>query len=75
MYQKLALYINGQFIEAEGRTTQEVVNPSNKEVLGHLPHATNDDLELALVSAERAFVSWKKSSPTERLPFYVKWLN
>ena len=66
MYQKLALYINGQFIEAEGRTTQEVVNPSNKEVLGHLPHATNDDLELALVSAERAFVSWKKSSPTER---------
>jgi succinate-semialdehyde dehydrogenase / glutarate-semialdehyde dehydrogenase len=66
MYQKLALYINGQFIEAEGRTTQEVVNPSNKEVLGHLPHATNDDLELALVSAERAFVLWKKSSPTER---------
>jgi succinate-semialdehyde dehydrogenase/glutarate-semialdehyde dehydrogenase len=66
MYQKLALYINGQFIEAEGRQTQEVINPANREVLGHLPHATHEDLESALLSAERAFVSWKKSSPTER---------
>lgn len=66
MYQKLALYINGQFIEAEGRETQAVINPSNREVLGHLPHATNEDLDFALLSAERAFASWKKSSPTER---------
>lgn len=66
MYQKLALYINGKFIEAEGRKTQEVINPSNREVLGHLPHATDEDLQSALLSAERAFASWKKSSPTER---------
>jgi succinate-semialdehyde dehydrogenase/glutarate-semialdehyde dehydrogenase len=66
MYQKLALYIDGQFIEAEGRDTQEVINPANNEVLGHLPHATHEDLDSALLSAERAFSSWKKSSPTER---------
>lgn len=66
MYQKLALYIDGQFIEAQGRQTQEVINPANREVLGHLPHATNEDLDSALLSAERAFASWKKSSPTER---------
>lgn len=66
MFQKLALYIDGKFIEAEGRKTQEVINPSNREVLGHLPHATDEDLQSALLSAERAFASWKKSSPTER---------
>lgn len=66
MYQKLALYIDGKFIEADGRKTQEVINPSNREVLGHLPHATDEDLQSALLSAERAFASWKKSSPTER---------
>lgn len=66
MYQKLALYIDGKFIEAEGRKTQEVINPSNREVLGHLPHAADEDLQSALLSAERAFASWKKSSPTER---------
>jgi len=66
MYQKLSLYIDGQFIAAEGRQTQEVINPANREVLGHLPHATESDLEAALQAANRAFASWKKSSPIER---------
>lgn len=66
MYQKLTLFIDGKFIEAEGRDTQEVINPANREILGRLPHATNEDLESALLAAQRAFVSWKKSSPTER---------
>ncbi len=66
MYQKLALYIDGHFIEAQGRQTQKIINPANSEILGHLPHATNEDLDSALLSAERAFVSWKKSSPSER---------
>jgi len=66
MYQALSLYIDGQFIEAQGRETQEVINPANREVLGHLPHATASDLDAALEAAQRAFVSWRKSSPTER---------
>lgn len=66
MYQKLSLYINGQFLSGEGRKSQEVVNPANQEVLGHLPHATEADLEMALQSAQTAFNSWKKSSPMDR---------
>jgi len=66
MYQKLSLYINGEFIEADGRVTQDVINPANREVLGQLPHATESDLEAALVAADKAFQSWRKSSPTDR---------
>lgn len=66
MYQKLSLYIDGKFIEAEGRQTQDVINPANREVLGQLPHATEADLEAALQAADRAFQSWRKSSPLER---------
>lgn len=66
MYQKLSLYIDGQFIDAEGRKTQEIVNPANRQVIGHLPHATAFDLDAALSAAQRAFASWKKSSPIER---------
>lgn len=66
MYQKLTLYIDGKFIDANGRETQTVINPSTLEVLGELPHATESDLEAALQAADRAFVAWKKSSPTER---------
>ncbi|AWB34665.1 NAD-dependent succinate-semialdehyde dehydrogenase [Orrella marina] len=66
MYENLTLYIDGKFIAAEGRHTQPVVNPANREVLGHLPHATEEDLQAALEAADRAFQSWKHSNPMDR---------
>ena len=66
MYEKLALYIDGQFIEADGRKTEPVVNPATGETLAQLPHATREDLDRALAAAQRAFEKWKKSSPLER---------
>ena len=65
MYEKLALYIDGAFIE-EGRKTEPVVNPATGEALAHLPHATREDLDRALQAAQKAFEKWKKTSPLER---------
>lgn len=66
MYEQLALYINGEFLTGGGRVTQKVVNPATGEVLGDLPHATREDLDLALHSADKAFREWKRVSPLER---------
>ncbi|MDM9559050.1 MULTISPECIES: NAD-dependent succinate-semialdehyde dehydrogenase [Bordetella] len=66
MYEQLALYIDGEFLTGEGRRTQDVINPATLEVLGQLPHATEADLDRALAAAQRAFESWKHSSPMER---------
>ena len=66
MYESLALYINGEFIGGDGRKTEDVINPATQEVLGQLPHATQADLDHALESAQRAFESWKRSSPMDR---------
>ena len=66
MYEDLSLYINGQFIKGGGRKEQDIVNPATDEVVGKLPHATKADLDLALQSAQRAFQTWRKSSPLER---------
>ena len=65
-YPKLSLYIDGQFIGAEGRVEQDVTNPATGEVIGRLPHATREDLDHALAAADRAFQSWHRSSPVER---------
>lgn len=65
-YQTLALHIDGTWLSGEGRREQEVLNPATDEVLGLLPHATAADLERALASAQRAFESWRKTSPLER---------
>ena len=66
MYEKLALYIDGEFVEGGGRMTEPVVNPATGETLGALPHATREDLDRALAAAQRAFETWKKTSPLER---------
>ena len=65
-YETLALYIDGKFIEAEGRKTEAVLNPATGEVLAQLPHATREDLDRALAAAQRAFTTWSRSSPLER---------
>ncbi len=66
MYEELGLYIDGEFISGGGRREQDVLNPANDEVLGKLPHASTEDLDRALSAAQRAFESWRKTSPLER---------
>ncbi|MCX5466042.1 NAD-dependent succinate-semialdehyde dehydrogenase [Alcaligenes parafaecalis] len=66
MYQHLALYINGQFLDGQGRQTQAVINPANGSTLGQLPLASQADLDAALDAAQTAFKSWRHSSPMDR---------
>jgi len=66
MYEDLSLYINGQFLKGGGRREQDVFNPATDEVIGKLPHASKEDLDLALASAHTAFQAWRRSSPIER---------
>ena len=66
MYEELCLYIDGEFLQGEGRILQPVHNPATGEVIAQLPHASRSDLERAVAAAERAFASWRHSSPMER---------
>ncbi len=65
-YETLALYIDGKFVQAEGRKTESVLNPASGEVLAQLPHASREDLDAALAAAQRAFTTWSRTSPLER---------
>ncbi len=66
MYPTLSLYIDGQFISGGGRREQDVFNPATNQVIAKLPHASREDLDKALSSAQRAFETWRRSSPIER---------
>lgn len=65
-YRPLSLYIDGEFIGSASRKTLDVFSPADLSLLGRLPLATTEDLDLALMAADRAFQSWKHSSPLER---------
>ncbi|MEX5516847.1 MULTISPECIES: NAD-dependent succinate-semialdehyde dehydrogenase [Rhodobacterales] len=65
-YSDLCLYIDGRFIGSDERSGESVYNPANGQILGHLPHATTEDLDLAIAAADRAFQKWRWTSPIER---------
>jgi succinate-semialdehyde dehydrogenase / glutarate-semialdehyde dehydrogenase len=65
-YDKLHLFIDGEWLGPSGRKTGDVINPATGETIGTLPHASKADLDRALDAAQRGFLAWRKVSPNER---------
>jgi succinate-semialdehyde dehydrogenase/glutarate-semialdehyde dehydrogenase len=65
-YEKLELYIDGQFCQGSTGKSQDVPNPATYRSLGKVPHASKEDLDRALAAADRAWLAWRKVSPFER---------
>ena len=66
MYSDLKLYIDGQWLNGEGRKGEDVINPATGKVLGQLPHASKSDLDSALGAAQKGFQVWKNTSASDR---------
>jgi len=66
MYTELALFIDGKWLNGEGRKGEDVINPANGKTLAHLPHASSADLDAALAGAEKGFATWKATSAYDR---------
>lgn len=60
------LFINGQWQPASDGKTFKSYNPANGELLAECAQATDEDLDLAVDSAWKAWDSWKKTTPAER---------
>jgi len=66
MYAKLELYIDGQWLNGEGRAGEDVINPATEKPLPHLPHATAADIYRALAAAKKGFAVWRATSAYDR---------
>ena len=66
MYPNLELYIDGQWLNGDGRAGEDVINPATEKPLARLPHASTADLDRALEAAKKGFAVWRATSPSER---------
>jgi succinate-semialdehyde dehydrogenase/glutarate-semialdehyde dehydrogenase len=66
MYTELKLFIDGKWLNGEGRKGEDVINPATGKVLAHLPHASKADLDEALAAAAKGFQVWKATSAYDR---------
>jgi succinate-semialdehyde dehydrogenase / glutarate-semialdehyde dehydrogenase len=66
MYENFGQFIDGKWISSSDKSTFEVINPSNEEILGHASKATSEDVKKALQSAKRGLDIWRKTPAWER---------
>jgi|TARA_B100001564_G_scaffold48528_3_gene35677 aminomuconate-semialdehyde/2-hydroxymuconate-6-semialdehyde dehydrogenase len=59
-------FIGGNHIEPLSNKWLEIINPSNGKSYGKLPNSNEQDVELAFMSAEKAFTKWSLTSIKER---------
>src|SRR5918995_4408662 len=60
------LYIGGEWRDAAGGATLEVIDPSTEEALCEVADATPDDAMTALDAAVEARAEWAASAPNDR---------
>lgn len=59
-------YIDGRFRAGTDAKASPVLNPTTGASQGELTHASTADVAEAIGAAERAFVTWRKTSPQRR---------
>ena len=61
------LFINGKFVKPKSGKYFDTINPANEKVLAKVAEANEDDIDLAVKSARKAYNStWSKLSGKER---------
>ncbi|CAI8848979.1 aldehyde dehydrogenase [Kosakonia quasisacchari] len=60
------MFIDGQFVNWQGDTWLDVINPATEETLARIPDGTADDARKAIDAAERAQPGWEALPAIER---------
>jgi aldehyde dehydrogenase (NAD+) len=60
-------YIDGAFVESNGREVMDIVRPTDGQVIGHVTLADEEDTRRAIGAAKRAFATYGRSTKEERV--------
>ncbi len=59
-------FVGGEQVEPADGRTYDLVDPSTGEVSGQAPLSSKEDVDRAYAAAERAFETWRDTTPSER---------
>ena len=64
--------IGGEWVDAAGGETMEVLNPATGETIAEVPRASAEDVDRAVQAAKKALVEWRETTPGERAEMLLK---
>jgi 1-pyrroline dehydrogenase len=65
-------FIGGDFVDAADGRTADVINPANDQVIANVPASSQEDVDRAVNAAEKAFETWKQTTPQDRSLLLLK---
>ncbi len=67
--------INGQWSVSTATENLEIINPASAEVIAKVPLSTAFEVNQAIEAAADAFITWRRTPPTERVQYLFKLKN
>src|SRR5256886_1532888 len=66
------MYINGEWVHAEGGAAFDVINPADRSVIARVTNGAVPDVERAVTAAHAAFREWSVQAPQDRGRFLLR---
>src|SRR5437763_7208623 len=64
--------VGGEWVDAAGGETMEVLNPATGETIAEVPRASAEDVDRAVQAAKKALPDWLETTPGERAELLLK---
>jgi len=68
-------YLDGQWVDADGKKSFSVDNPATGEVLGTVPDMGTAETRRAIEAADKAWPAWRVKTAKERAVILRKWFE
>lgn len=68
-----AALIDGEWISETPHGVSDLINPANGELLARLPRCKEDETTCAVVAADKAFRTWRKTTAKHRSQILYRW--
>ena len=65
-------FIGGELVDSASGETLEIENPANGRVIANVPASSAEDVDRAVNAAEKAFATWRHSTPQDRSLILLK---
>ena len=65
-------FIGGEWVDSTSGKTLDVENPANGQVIASVPASDVEDVDRAAKAAAKAFETWQKTTPAERMTALLK---
>jgi aldehyde dehydrogenase (NAD+) len=59
-------YIDGAFVDSHGREVMDIISPTNRKVIGRVTLGDEEDAQLAIAAAKRAFPGFARTMKEDR---------